>query len=386
MKSNPRFKYFLFTENEPVLKESRLWHRLLPLNRQYLKNSAGVSVSHREYFLAATHYLEKNDFEPVLSACSQAGHPTITSGDINEIRIYQVKHGEFYHPSRIEVYTSVTEISFVLNVAISESGKKCIKQESAVLKRLNNNFRQSYLPKVYGEGEEYIRNDLKVSMFLGEWFEGYNEFHISDQPQKVRSIRVWDPEKGNLFLSESQARDLYRQAARILTCYYNVETCEQIFPWHHASGDFVIKLKERKIDVKLISARQYAPLFNYSDNNAASQLDSLLVFFLGLSIRMRIDRLDGTGELVWADDFSVQGIIQGFLEGVALQPKHPSFSGLLEDYFIVYISSYYTKSELYELSTSILDTYRQTAPEIPVIKQYLKQHIELLWHFLDIHS
>jgi hypothetical protein len=282
MKTKPRFKYFLFTDKEPVRKESRLWYSLLPLNRQSTKNVAGVSVTYGGYFLAATAFLEKNDFEQIVYAVLQFSNRTITPEDIEEIRIYQVKHGAFYHPSRIEVTVPGKEMSFVLNVAISETGKKVIKQEFTVLKKLKDNVQQSYIPKVYGSGEEYISTDIKVFMFLGEWFDDYHEFHLSGQNAGTRKIRVWDPAKNNLFLSETQATDLYRQAARILTWYYNMETCEQIFPWHHASGDFVIKTEGRNIDVKLITVRQYAVLFNYSEKNAASLLESCLVFFVAV--------------------------------------------------------------------------------------------------------
>ena len=99
-------------------------------------------------------------------------------------------------------------------------------------------------------------------MFLGEWFEGYNEFHISlDPADEKHKIIVWDHEHGNYFLSTDQTKALYRQAAKILTCYYNVETFEQISSWHHAAGDFVLKCQNDEIDLKLITVRQYRPMF-----------------------------------------------------------------------------------------------------------------------------
>ena len=38
-----------------------------------------------------------------------------------------------------------------------------------------------------------------------------------------------------------------------------------------------------------------------------------LHFFVNLSIRMRIDRLDGTGELAWAGPQCLPGVIRGFV-------------------------------------------------------------------------
>ena len=60
--------------------------------------------------------------------------------------------------------------------------------------------------------------------------------------------------------------EVYRQAAFILTLYYDVETFEQIFPWHHAAGDFVVKADEGAVDVRLVTARQYAPMIEPNDD------------------------------------------------------------------------------------------------------------------------
>ena len=133
---------------------------------------------------------------------------------------------------------------FVVNVAISAAGRDCIEREYNCLKRLGNDFSFSSIPEVYGYGKTCVKEGgHTISMFLGQWFEGFNEFHIShDKADNKYKILVWDSEKGNYFLSPDNTLELYRQAAMILTGYYNIETFEQIFPWHHAAGDFVIRL------------------------------------------------------------------------------------------------------------------------------------------------
>lgn len=76
-----------------------------------------------------------------------------------------------------------------------------------------------------------------------------------------------------------------------MTCYYNAETFEQIFPWHHAAGDFVIKLQKNNMKMKLITVRQYAPMLenknetakNNTDSDIYLMLEAMLVFFLNLS-------------------------------------------------------------------------------------------------------
>ena len=93
-----------------------------------------------------------------------------------------------------------------------------------------------------------------MAMFLGEWFSGFNEFHLSRDPATGQGrILVWDYGAGDFFLSPEQAAGVYKEAAKILTAYYNLETFEQIFSWHHAAGDFVLKLEKGRMKVRLIT-------------------------------------------------------------------------------------------------------------------------------------
>ena len=77
------------------------------------------------------------------------------------------------------------------------------------------------------------------------------------------------------------------------------------------------------MEMKLITVRQYAAMFenkitkNNTDSDIYLMLEAMLVFFLNLSIRNRIDRLDGVGEIVWSDNISVEGTLRGFLKGLS---------------------------------------------------------------------
>jgi len=367
------------------------------MNRQQQPNDSGICVSHGCYFTAVRNFLEKGRSEIIISAVSQHIHREVTSQDIEEIRIFLEKHGEFYHPARIETVLHGTAIPFVLNVAISDAGKSYIQREYGFLKQLNEDFPFSFLPKVYGQGCVSIAGD-EIGMFLGEWFQGYNEFHISllgewfqgynefhislDPADEKYKIVVWDHEHGNYFLTADQATNLYRQAARILTCYYNVETFEQILSWHHGAGDFVLKCQNDRIDAKLITVRQYRPMF---ENNGINKdpdmeliLEALLLFFINLAIRMRLDRLDGVGEIVWSDDTLVDGIFKGFFESLALKPPNVLFPDPLIDCFRNHLLSC-SQSDLFGLSQAMVDAYNPKSPEIPVIKKNLKRHVKILF-------
>jgi hypothetical protein len=272
----------------------------------------------------------------------------------------------------------------VLNVAVSETGKQFIKEEYQSLKRLNAEYARSFLPRVYGFAEVMTSRNHKIMMFLGEWFEGYHEFHISEKSEdNVKKILIWDDSDSPLFLSPQQSAKLYRQATTILTYYYNIETFEHIFPWHHAAGDFVVRVNEAELDVKLVTVRRYAPfLKNLSGTvNSADDteliLQSLLMFFLNLSIRMRLDRLDGVGEIVWANKSTVKSMLEGFLKGLALKPPVRFLPDSVDRCFLYYLSTC-TIEDLGDLIQSVVSSYHPQAHEIPVIRQHLSEHIETL--------
>jgi hypothetical protein len=226
-------------------------------------------------------------------------------------------------------------------------------------------------------------------MFLGQWFEGYNEFHISRDPSdNTDKILVWDGPSRQYFLSRQQQAEIYRQAARILAYYYNVETFEQIFPWHHASGDFVVRIENAVPELKLISVRRYDSLFrdlNPQKNRTQDTeliLQALLLFFLSLSIRMRLDRRDGVGEIIWADHRAVAGTLEGFLEGLSLKPQIPLLPDAVDRCFRYYLSVC-TKEDVYELSQAMVNEFNPMSPETPIVKQYLDEHVAVLSRTLE---
>ena len=388
MPADPLIEYFI--GDNPVNKVHFLWKKSLPLERKPGWNHGldkdEIFITYGDYFSAIEFFLKKNSFGIVLSAASDYLKKDITSKDIDKIGIHLEKHGQFYHPARIEVKTGEKKILFVVNCAVSDCGKSCIQREYNVLKRLNNIFILSCLPAVYGFDEITVKEKTKkIIMYLGLWFKGYHEFHIScDYGDQKKRIIVWNNDKENFTLSDRETEELYSQAAEILTFYYNIETFEQIYPWHHAAGDFVLKKTDDAIKLKLISARQYAPMVEApveSDkrkHSTDSVLEGLLLFFLNLSIRMRLDRLDGTGNIVWSDNIAVQGTVNGFLKGLSLKNSCVQFSDPLDFCFYKTLSSC-DEDDLFDLSKLIVDSYSPDAPEIPVIKKKLKEHVHTLY-------
>ena len=266
-------------------------------------------------------------------------------------------------------------VKFVLNVAISAPGKACIEREYGYIENLRHVTRNRYLPEVYGKDDISITNDLKFGMFLGEWFDGFHEFHLSRDPSDhTLKIKVWDPEHGDLYLGAQQCRELYRRASRILATFYNVETTEHISSWHHASGDFIIKLENNSVDVKLITVRSYESALLDGKRDAETIMNALLVFFLNLTIRMRLDRLDGIGDFAWSDNLALPGSVLGFMEGLSHKPGIDILPAPIDVCFIHQLSNL-DLSDLMDISRAILDTRPSRAPEVSLIKQHLHQHL-----------
>ena len=407
MPRKPQFKYFLSDATNSVQKNSEIWSIPLPITRKQPQRVTGISVTYGDYFSAVHSFLEQNRFEMLISAFSNSINRQIIPEEIKEIRVCLIKHGEFYHPSIVEAALNKHSYKFVINVAISAAGMDCIEREYNSLKRLGTDFSFSSIPEVYGYGKACGKESRHtISMFLGEWFEGFNEFHIShDKTDNKHNILVWDSEKGNYFLSPDNTLELYRQAAMILTGYYNIETFEQIFPWHHAAGDFVIRLtpppcppssrgrvwegvkkgNSHTIEVKLITVRQYAPMFAKKEEDEDTGrdvemiLEALLVFLLNLSIRMRLDRLNGVNDIVWSDDIAAYGTLKGFFQGLRRKDSTGLFSDSFDAYFHDYLLSSCTDEDFYDLSLAIVNSYNPLAPEIPVIRQNIKKHAEVLF-------
>jgi hypothetical protein len=384
----PKFSYFIARPENTVSGDHPIWNKPLPSKRSDLKSLHGGGdkgvTTIGDYFIAARLFFEKSGLNLIADAFRRRFKKKITPAQLEHISIVLLKHGEFYHPSRIEACIQDKRMFFVLNAAISRTGRIHIRDEYRNLKKLNLEFPLTVLPQVYGCDQVEIPKNRTVVMFLGQWFENYDEFHISRDPSDhKKKIVIWDTKGGNDFLTAAQSLDLYTQAAWILTNYFNLETFEQINSWHHAAGDFIVSRDNNEIDLKLISVRRYASRFKPFDTGTNTGhdveliLQALLLFFLSLSVKMRLDRLDGVGEIVWADDIAVQGTLIGFLNALDLKPRIPSLPDTVLQSFFHYLAMC-SKSDLLDITATILSTFPADSPEIDVIRLHLGRHIDAL--------
>lgn len=324
------FSYFIETPDQPVTPRDPLWARPLPTSRRGVAEPSspppaeGAPLTVGDYFQAGRRFFEGAGRAAFVRACARGG---LEDAAAAALRIFLAKHGEYYHPARVEAEIRGKCLCWVLNVAASAAGRSLLAREHALLERLGREFPGAYLPEVYGAGEVDAGRGRALSMFLGQWLAGFHEFHLTrTAPREGPALVLWDPQNGPRRLDAAQSRAVYHQVARILTHYLNLETFEGITAWHHAAGDFVVRIDADAVEVRLISVRDYRPLFPArpepadSPRAAAAFLETLLVFLLNLSIRTRLDRLDGTGELAWAGPESVAATVAGVLDGLAAKP------------------------------------------------------------------
>lgn len=387
-----RFVYALYDEETTIGPESPTWVHPLPVTRDSFINThkrphPTGSFTYGDYFSAARNFLEKSPFlfpnlkSPGRQISARRPEP------VEMISICLKKHGELYHPAKIEVIRGGRKNTYVLNVAVSNTGKKRVRGEYQIMGRLNRTISPSHIPRTYDFGKSTSGSGQAVFMFLGEWFEGFHEFHISCHCSKnPRAIRLWGAERSPFFLSTKQAHALYRQATRVLLHYYDLETSHQIYPWHHAAGDFVAKVKGDIVVVKLITTRGYSPLLRAFDHGDQVQqvLEGLLVFMLSVSIRMRLDRMDGVGEMAWSGGFAVNAVVDGFLKGLEQKPRPRTFPAPPADCFKAYLSGY-QESDLYDLFQSILEQNPPQISETRLAKKHLTPHTQAFFHALTSH-
>ncbi|MEW6571505.1 MAG: hypothetical protein AB1390_10075 [Nitrospirota bacterium] len=431
----PLIKYLISSPYGDIPADKKKWH--LPLEGDALK------TPYKRYFCSIRDFIVRDELKPLLDAASKKLGQEIQRKEINEIIIRSEKHGSLYHPASVEVILKQDRVKFGLNVAVSDTGRQWLQEEFDVLQKLNTKFNLPYLPKVY-----FLNEMNSMQFLLEEWFEGYHEFHVSKDESGKQRLKLWNfsnPGSGNIYLSSEQSFEIYKQTSKILTFYYDMKDYSQILHWHHAAGDFVVKIddkvvcpprpnpppsrgrecteslpskgrryvgslplrrgegkrslfsREREsirfadkdslsaggrglggggIDVRLTTARRYEPFIDFTEKDTLNPVLALCYYLLDLTIRMRLDKLDGIEEVVWADDNCVEATITGFFEALKLKMDLKHHPGQAEDFAILLRS--FTPEELKTIFDPLIDHYRGTG-DFSVIISNLNKHIDKLY-------
>ena len=331
-----------------------------------------------DYFGALQEFI-LSDNSDLLRAALHRRNPPDNRGmaDVSEVSIRSEKHGAFYHIASVVLRCPDAHVKLAVTTALSKSARKSLLKEMSILQNLAA-LNPEFLPHIYGSKTVTWRTASGAQEFfmvLEEWLEGYHEWHLCTDPaSREQKIRLWDYEKGYRFLSRAESYELLRQGAYILTSYYDQATFRQIYPWHHAAGDFVVRADSGSISVKLISARQYDPLIYFDRAGKADRLVAAIHLLLNLSLRIRLDRSDGVGEPMWLADYAVAAAIDGFF--AALHDSGAagrSLLGSLEEFLEILLV--FDVPEIIAMYGPLLEIYdSEDQNDLRLIREKLPEH------------
>jgi hypothetical protein len=356
--------------------QDRLDNRL-PLSPTDIPEPIQSPWTYLNYFRAIREVLAKDSYKLLLEAVKRQLALSEFPIEVQRVLIYSEKHGNWYHPAKIEVILPQSCARFVLNAALTERGRMVMDQEIRALKVLSEQFAYPFLPTVYFQTRAETpfppdEENHSLSLFLADWFEGFHEFHLSlDSIDGITKLVLWDGRPKPSYLTNLQTHQIYQQISKILTLYYNPRTYDQIFPWHHGAGDFIVKMDGERPEVRLVTVRQYGPL---ADPEEMTMEESLIFFFLNLSIRMRLDRMDGVGEITWAEKGCLNSTWEGFLEGLWIKEKDGSITPGFRKVFLKDLRRFSIEA-LTERFSDLLASYAPEAPDLPIIRKNIFPHI-----------
>jgi hypothetical protein len=328
---------------------------------------------------AVADFLSSDGFEPLKKALqAHVGRP-VSRRKIRKLDIVSEKHGGLYHVVSLTVVKDDCQIALVANVAVTPEQQSVLASEFQLLQRLQAGLGHSSLPRAYVMGKaayaEVPGSRRELGIFIGEWFEGFHEHHLSYlQAEWIPVIKVWGAV--DFILNPSQAGSFYRKAAAILTRCFDERTFEQIYPWHHAAGDFIVKPESSdEVDVRLITVRGYRRLVDLEPGEESFWI-GLTHFFLNLTLRMRLDRLNGTGKLMWAGPDCLRDVLASFLQAWAEKqvqtPDLPSREDILE------VLRSFAEEELFSLAELALEDGLLDVEEDRFMRTHLEEHIRSL--------
>ncbi len=385
----PEIRYYIPGVTGEIRPDSRLWASALsepafdlPGREAKTAKIFTPPITIGEYFLAARLFLFKDDCRMLGSAFQeQTGKPLDCGAAV--ISLSLEKHGVFYHPVKVLIKNHDDPLcALVLNGAVSVPGLELIEAEHRLLSAISGQVPLPVFPRVYGQGSVGNAKGA-IGFFVGEWFEGFNEFHVSMRNQE-RAIVVWGDHGENRWFTLDEAAPIYEDISFVLTSAYNLETGEQIFPWHHAAGDFIVNPdliidpSNAGLAVRLITVRGYGVLAAFDgdgENRGVSMLAGLLVFFLNLSLRMQLDKIDGIGETVFLGEAVLRATLSGFFKG--LDGKEKAGYEDLKQAFLEFLNSF-TPEQLVLILENVLEARNNKAQESVLIKKNLNTHCLLL--------
>lgn len=361
-----------------------MWSTPLPLEMSALQGTPAQSAqtsapTYGDYFQAAQDFLLQDNMTLLRQASDQLLGRAVAFRDMEGVGVYLAKHGALYHPARIEVSVAGHTVALVLNVAVSARGRQAVPVEFEAVSRLTHELTRPCWPKFYGHGSGTSADGRSWPMLLGAWLEGFYEFHLAESSAPGQlTVVVWDSDRGHWNLTSHQQGLLIGKAAEILTYAYHPLTFEAILDWHHAAGDFVVRPLADGIDVRLIAVRDYAPLVITDAADVEAVLDAMVAFVVEMSLRLRLDRLEGVGRLACYPRSVICSIWTGFCEGLRAAAAQ---RGLPHDFTDAVVEFFRLQGvrRLMPIAQSIIEKYPVNSETRDLLQRIYGRHLEALW-------
>jgi len=315
---------------------------------------------------------------PVLtSSLSRIWERDVRLQDIDNVVIRYEKYGTLYQIVSAEIISGGQKAKFAVSAALTPAAQENITFEYNLISYINTRTGLSYLPRVYCINSLDIEKDSHVetvALSLAEWFEGYHEWHFEKDHEGKDTIVVWNTEKGNQNTSAEEAHTIIREASRILTLYYDVESCERITPWHHGAGDFIVNTDSWKVDVKLITVRGYETFSTPDANQSVDPLLGILFFLIELTIKMRMDKMEGMGDTIWADSRYVNAAVQGFFHAMKIKERDHECNAISIDDFMSTLKTLNQDEIASSISSYLEHNQAPDTADYKVIQEHLEEH------------
>lgn len=369
---DPEITFHMPGRVRPVTSESGLWKMLLS-GKTGNENNCAAEWTIGDYFEAAHTFLTLGQGQRVCQAVSCLAKDP---GPIQSLKVCLEKHGAFYHPLKITAITGSATVPLVLNGAVRDPGLTFVENEHRLLAGLADRVVPAWIPRVFGT-TTFVAKKGRIGFFLGQWFDGFCEFHISRTAEDCH-VAIWKDDGTHEPVPWHQAEKIYEQIACVLTDYYDMDTGLEIFPWHHAAGDFVVNPQG---EVRLITVRGIGLLTEAASDifdDSVRQLFCLLFYFLNLTLCMRLDRLDGTGSLVWLPDRVVDAAVKGMFRSLTdheqRKTRLPGTNGLTAQ-FLEFVKGF-DSAQLHDMLTHLLEDRHFSTVEKKLIRKHLDAHCD----------
>jgi hypothetical protein len=331
-----------------------------------------------DYFGAVSGFILLDNGQHLVHLLTYLWDKKVEIADIEKIIVRYEKYGTLYQIVSAEVFSQARQEMFSVSTAISGEAKETLNREFDLIQHLYYQKGLPYLPRAYyRQTINLMREEMSetILMTMSQWFENYHEWHFSKDDNNAECIMIWDMGGGGYrYASDYESHEIIRQASKILTFYYNLDTFCRIYPWHHGAGDFVVKTGDGMVDVRLVTVRGYEPIELPGGEEKSDSLKALMLFLFDITIKMRLDKTEGVGEPYWADASILNDVWEGFLEALRSMEIKGDVSDLNIDVFIDTLKSI-NEDKMRTIFSSYIDQFYKNDPsDYTVIQKHINEH------------